>query len=351
MTINKFISIFFLFFFISYANTLAKLGNIDIALKEFQEYVDIQKFIANKKSVDDLLSQQKIDKNTMLSRYLDQKILLLSAEEKDITTKHPLVNQKYEQTYLKWIGQIYTLKNVDLSNDKVSEADMEKVYNKYNQDKKPFSTLSNEEKSGLYRLALLEKLQASKNVYQKKLEKKYKVSRKKIDAEVIAVVNKEDITQKDLDLILQQQLASFGLSKEQAKERNPNQYEKILDEVREELIFNKLIEVDMKKSKFLSQSIVKKTLDTYRKQLTIEAFFNTEIIPSVKVSDSELDLAFQELSKVRPAIRQVVPTEQEKILKRFILQKKQPEILSNYLLEKKEEIIIKRNKNLLTQVT
>ena len=334
-----------------YSQTIAELGKTKISLSQFQNYINVQKFITDKKTVGSLLEQQKISLNNVLTRYLDEQILLLDAKRKGISIANPVVKNKYDRTYLKWIGQIYTLKNVNLPSDRVTEENLKSTYKKYQKGKKPFDSLSNQEKSSVYQLVLLRRLQEAKNVYQKVLEKKYKVSRRKINSKVIAKVGKKQITRKDLDAILEGQLANFGLTPSQAKQNNPKQYDKIVTEAREELIFDALIQLDMARNNFLKKKLVKEALNTYKRQLVIETFMELEIIPNVRITDSELDQAFQELSRARPQIKQLVPTEQEKVLRRFIFQKKQAQILSSYLIEKKEEIIIKRNKDLLAKIT
>ena len=352
MKLNKLIHVaLFLGICFAATQTIAQLGKTKISLSQFQNYVDVQKFITDKESVSDLLKQQKIDLNNVLTRYLDQQILLLNAKKKGIDASNSLVKQRYEQTYLKWIGQIYTLKHVDLPSNEVKESELKAIYKQYKKGNKSFDSLNDQEKSGLYRLVLLQNLQKARASYQKKLEKKYKVSRKKISSKLVAEVSGQDITKKDLDSILESQLANFGLTIEQAKQNNPKQYDKIVSEAREELIFDKLIQLDMKKNNFLKKKLVKEALNGYKEQLIIETFMQLELIPKIKISDSELDAAFQELSRNRPQIQQLVPTEQEKVLRRFIFQRKQPQILSSYLTEKKEEIIIKRNKDLLTKIT
>ncbi len=352
MKLNKLIHVaLFLGICFAATQTIAQLGKTKISLSQFQNYIDVQKFITDRESVGDLLKQQRIDLNNVLTRYLDQQILLLNAKKKGIDANNSLVKQRYDQTHLKWIGQIYTLKNVDLPSNEVKESELRAIYRQYKKGNKSFEALNDQEKSGLYRLVLLQNLQKARTSYQKKLEKKYKVSRRKINSKLVAKVSGQDITRKDLDAILESQLANFGLTIEQAKQNNPKQYDKIVNEAREELIFDKLIQLDMKKNNFLKKKLVKEALNGYKEQLVIETFMQLEIIPKIEISDNELDAAFQELSRNRPQIQQLVPTEQEKVLRRFIFQRKQPQILSNYLTEKKEEIIIKRNKDLLTKIT
>ncbi len=352
---NKFLLIlsFVSFFGLSlFSNSLARLGNVEVSFSEFQDYIDIQKFIFGKNTVDEILNEQKITKNDLLSRYIDQKIILLDAKKNKIDVNNEQVKRRYDNSFKKWISQIYTIKQVGIANKRVNEDDLREVYTKFNQkDNTPFDSLSKEEKSSLYRIVLIERFKGKKEDYQKNLEKKYRVSRKSIDDEVVATVQNRKIFQKDLVAITRRQLANFGVTLEEAQSKDKNQYKQILETARDELIFSELVDIDMERSNFLSRSIVKKALDTYKKQIVVEVFVLNEIVSKAKITDSELDNAFKEISRERPQIKQLLPTQQERVLRSFILQRKQPQLLSSYLSEKKEEIIIKRNKDLLSKVT
>ncbi len=332
------------------AEVVAEIGKTKITLQDFQEYVDVQKFIANTKSFDALVKEKKTDKSKFLNNYLDRRILLLGAEGKGINVSTPFVEKKYQSEHLNWIRQIYVIKNVNLANSEITESDMKKIHKKYGNNDKSFKQLSREEKSRLVQFVLLDRFKIAKEKYKKKLARKYKVSKKRITAEVVAKVGNEQITQSDLRGLLEVELNKVQLNLEQVEKNNPKEYKRIAKNALEELIFNALVETEMKESNFLNQAIVKKVLASYKEQLAIEHFIIRELISRFEISPASLDNAFRELSGVNPNIKRLLPSEQERVLRRFILQRKQPEILSAYLNEKKEEILITKNKRLLDKI-
>ena len=339
------------FFLSLHARVIAEVGTAKVLLNDFQEYVNVQKFIANEKSFDTLVKEKNTSKDQFLSDFLDQKILSFEAEKKGINIDTPFVKSQYERNYLERIRQIYILKKVNFANNKITESEIKKVYRKYGKgNSKPFNSLNKKEKSQLIQFALLDKLKISKEKYKKQLIKKYKVSKKNTKAKVVANVGSRKITQSDLTQLMKKYLGGSDLELKKIEENNPKRYSKMLKDSLEELIFNALVEKEMKESSFLNKPIVKEVLATYKKQLAIKHFIVREIISRFEITPADLDDAFKELSKIDSSIKQLLPSEQEGILKKFILQRKQPEILASYLNRKREEILIKRNKELLKEV-
>lgn len=325
---------------------VAKIANKEISKSKFQEFINIQKFIANKKTFNELAEFKKTDRNGILSEYIDQVIVVKEAKKKGYKTDSRKVNKIFKTKKKRWLLNLYTTRHVDFTSLSIKEKDLKKAYKRLpaNSRTKSYKDLSDEEKRGLYQIATINKAQNQKKNFQKKLEKKYKVKRYKLSSKTVAKVGKINITKKKFQNSVDEQLARIGLNEKIIAARDPKRLEEAKKDILEEIIFEELAKLDMEKTGFLKNKLLRSAYVILRDQIITELFIINEIASNVKVSDQELDQAFVVVSKQNPSIKNMLPTEQERILRDFILQKKMPKILTDYLSEVKEGIVIKRNK-------
>lgn len=340
-------------FFTTAFGYIVKIGNVEISKKEFQDFIDVQKFIDSVSSFDELARNKKTTKNNLLTDYIDQFLVVREAKKKGYNEKNTQVQEQYKVKKEKWLTTLYITRNVDLVNVDVSDEDMEKTFNELpaSSRTKPYAQLTQQEKQNLYQIAAIKVAQDRKKSFQYTLEKKFKVKRYSTSANIVAEVEGKKISKKTFSEKVTEQLARIGLNEKMVEQRDKARFEQAKRDILDELIFDELVQLDMKKSGFLNNKLLDKAYGFLMEQVITEQFVVKEIAPKVQIDSREIDQAFVQFSQQNPAIKNMLPTEQERILRNYIVQAKLPQIIKEYLTEIKEGILIKRNKEELTSVS
>lgn len=332
---------------------IVKIGKEEISRKDFQDFIDVQKFIDNEDSFDGLARKKKTTKNNILTDYIDQLIVIREAKKKGYNEKNDLIKKAFDTKKEQWVTTLYVAKNVDIESLSVKETDIRNVYKQLpsSSKTKPYNQLTEQEKKGLYQIATIKAAQDKKKEFQKVLEKKYKVKRYGINKKVVAMVESKKVTKNEFQKKVDEQLARLGITEKEVKDRDPKRFDQARKDILDEIIFEKLIDLDIKKSGFKKNRLVVRAYDFLMDQVISEQFILNEIASKMKISSHELDEAFIQVSQQNPAIKNMLPTEQERVLRKYIIQAKLPEIIKDYLVEVKEGILIKRNKEELSKIS
>lgn len=340
------------FFSLSLFPYIVKIGDTEISRGDFQEFIDVQKFIDNQDSFDGLAQKKKTTKNNILTDYIDQIIVVQEAKKKGYSEKNDLVQKAYAEKKKRWVTTLYIARNVDIESLEVGESDMQRTYKELPQQSrsKPYDQLTEQEKQGLYQIATIKAAQEKKKDFQKVLEKKYRVKRYGENKKIVAEVEGKKITEEELQDKIDEQLARLGISEREITARSPQRFEEAKKDILDEMIFEELVNIDIEKSNFLKNKLIEKAYGFLMDQVISEQYILNEIASKVTISSRELDEAFIRVSQQNPAIKNMLPTEQERLLKNYIIQAKLPDIIKDYLVEVKEGILIRRNKEELKSV-
>ncbi len=332
---------------------VAKINDHVIPLSELQQYINVQKFLVKEPELEKFLELKKTTRSRLLSDYIELKLLYLAADSKSYTIakKHKTLTALYKETLEQQLSTLYVNSQIDLPQTTLNEAELKKEFaNLKGASPKSFAELSSKEKKELYQLSILRKLQNQKEAYRFQLEKKYKVKRSPKNKTIAASVNNVKLTRKAADELLSKEVAKLGLSLTVLKKRDPSKLQEIRKDAINELIFQEMVKLEIKAINFAQKPVVQHALKFYRYQLAIEEYAQTELTQNIKISSSELDAAFVEISRTRPNIQQLLPTQQEKFLRSVIIRNKLPELMQDLVNEKKEEAIIKRDKTELAKL-
>ncbi|BBM89594.1 hypothetical protein COTS27_01300 [Spirochaetota bacterium] len=333
---------------------VAKIDNYTISLQELQKFVDVQKFLAKEKNLEEFMANKQVKKSDLLSDYIDMMLLYLTADKNkySFATQNKNVQNVYSQTRSEQLKTLFINRQLDIAENPPTTAELKKEFEKVkSRTSKTFKELSDQEKRNLYQISILRKIQDKKKSYRLQLEKRYDVKRTPKNKTSIGSVNNKKISRKDIDKLLDKEVSKLGISLTALKKDEPEKFREIRKDAVNELIFQEMITLEMKKQKFASKQVVKDALQFYQYQIAIEEYVKNELADNIRISDNELDEAFVEVSQTRPDIQKLLPTQQEKLLKSFIIQKKLPILMEELLNERKEESIIKRNKSELNKLT
>ena len=336
-----------------FGNWVAKINKQKISTKEFQEYIDVQKYSSGNENVNirTILGQEGALEDVLLERYIDQKIVLIAARKVGHNSKNPAIKAIINKEKDLWLVGYYVSKVVDISDVQVSQKELRREFNALKKQQainKPFNKLTPEEKKQIEQKVGMEKFRDKKNVYKKKLEKKYKVSRKK-KAKVVAKVEGKSIREADLNAYLNEQLKVVGVSASALKKTRPDQYKQIRNQALEELIFNQLVRVEIEKKKFEKKPIVQTALRYFKEKVIAEYYVKEKIFKKIKVTEKELDTAFKQ-NKDELKKRQLTLEQIEQYLESSIRQKKLQLNLARFVKRKKDASVIVRNEKEIVKI-
>ena len=354
------------------AEYVAKIDKKKIGAKEFQSYINNQKFILNQSSYKSLVSELRTTPKEFLREYVGIWLLFSESQKKGYdVNKSKKVKDYYNDTKDDWLQDIYLKYNADISSltGNPTDGDLEKIYNKYIEQvaqaspqnsagAKKYKDLTSSQKQQLAQLPAIQqlyiatKIQEVKDDYRKKLEKKYKVKRFKKGKEIIAKVGQKNITQSLMDNKMRDELKKLGVEKNvDLKElKNSNQID--FEVIRNELILIELVKLEIKKTGFLEKKKTVDALKEYRKTIALE-LYRTELMETlVTISVEEIDEAFKVLKQQNPAIINQFPSysEMENYLREYLKTQKSPVVLREYIQEKKDGSIIKYNYDALDSI-
>ncbi len=351
--LSFFFSIFFIAFIALYSTShayVAKINKKEVSLKEFQSFVNFQKFIAKENNLDTLLKQKGISRKELLKDYINMLILLEESEKKNYAS-NAQAKKIFQETRQDWLISLFVNRNINLIEQTPSIAKLKEEYNKLPQAReRKFEDLSNEEKKNLYQIRVMRDIQDKKAEYRKILEKKYKVKYNYTAKNTVAKIGKKTVSRDEVEKKLSKELEKLGIVYTELEAKNKAKAEQIKVDMIHEVVFRKLTLMEIKNSNFTKNKYVADGLRFYGYQVRIEEYIKGEIISNIPISSTELDNAFVVLSRENPRIQKMLPTEQEKILKSLIIQQKLPKAMNDLLIEKKEEAVIYRNYDELKEV-
>lgn len=333
------------------AQTIASIDNKKISLKEFQEFVDMQKFIANKEKLEDLLSQKQETRNSLLGEYIDHVLFLNNANELGYKTNSQEVIEEFERMSEKWVMSSYLGRVIDLEKIDVTEENLKKEYASLpaNSTKKSFNELNQNELNQLRQIFVAKASQKEKDKLREKLMKQYKVKKNDVGKKIVFSVGKKDYSQEDFQNYFDEELKNVGASSALLKARDPKRYDELSALQLNEMILYELLKLELKRDKYMNKKEIKTFLRILKERLAIEMLKRT-IAEEIAVSDKELNDTFSQLTKQNPTLEKMLPTEQERIVKNAVRQNKLPTALEAYLAELKESSVIKRFKDVLAKV-
>ena len=339
-----------------YANWVAKINQDFIYTKDFQQFIDIQKNNLGQKNTSlNTEVQAGISLGEMLlEKYIDNQIILIEAKKKGYTKNKKSIQQLFSKQRDTWLANYFINQQIDTSKVKVGEKDINKFYNIYKNKAKQsgskieipdYKDLQSADKYKLLEAAKLEayqKYQKLRRAYFAKLEKKYKIKYYKLNKKVVAKVGKTSITKKEVEAHLARALKLLGISKNIIAKQKPKEYNDLQEEVRTKLVANILTKYEIKAQRFESKTTTKNALEYFFNDLILNAYIKEEIFNKIKVSEQEIETAFQRhkdaLRKQKWTLEQIETRLKESIRK----EKGQAKILK-LIKRKKEESIIRRN--------
>ena len=336
-----------------FSNWVAKINQQKIATKEFQNYINVQKYSSGNenKNIRKLAKDEKKLIEGLLEQYIETKVLLLEANEKGYSTKNRKVKKTIKKEKEDWLISYFINKKIEVPKDPISEKDINKYFEKTMKQqglKRKYSSLSKEEKAQLRKYVGIDRIYKLKFGYQKKLEKKHPVKRYGLKKKVLAKVRGESIKKSEVEGYLEEKLKLMGVSKDELKS-NESRYFNAKGSVLEEIIFNKLVKIEMEKEKFEEKPIVKVALGYFFNTVTVRIYLEEEHSKKIKVSEEEIEKAFQQNKKKLKAGKLTLE-EIEKYLKQEIKKRKLQRRIAKLISRKKEELIIIRNEKELVNI-
>lgn len=334
-----------------FAQTVASINNKKISLKEFQDFVDMQKFIAGEDNLENFLAQKQATKNSLLGEYIDHVLFLNKAEELGYKVNSPEVAAEFEEMNEKWVISSYLGRVIDLKKIDPNEESLKKEYEKLPKasKKKNFDQLNQNEFNQLRQIFIARVSQEEKDKLREKLMKQYKVKKNGIKNKIVFSIGKKDYSQEDFQNYFEKELKNIGASTALLKARDPNRYDELSKLQLNEMILYELIKLELNRNKYTNKKEIKTFLKILKERLSIEMLKRT-IAEKITVSDKELNDTFSEIARQNPTLEKMLPTEQERIVKNAVRQRKLPASLEAYLAELKESSVIKRFKDVLDKV-
>ncbi len=342
------ISIFAVLFGQMTAAWLVKIDDIEVSTKEFQEYVNFLKDSGGQENVARLIKDPE-DLNSILKSYIDKKVMLQAASKSGYNRKSEKVLRFYNEGKDDLLMQVFLSVQLKLSSIRLGEEDLRNAFKRVNvsSPSRTFESLNEAERQQLQQFVMVEKSQAAQKVYQRDLEKKYKVIRKKMDDFIIAEVESEKIKQSDFNEILDRELKQTQISKEELIKRNPKQFEEMRNAVREQLIFRSLVKKEIENTKFTASALGRYSLESFFEKMITDLFIQETIVSKIEVSDSEIQDVY---NQNKQAYEKQNFSKVLEYLGNVIREKKSQKVLENFVRIKVEEMVIRRNADELKKI-
>ena len=347
---------------------IVKVNKDEISPKEFQEYVNVQKFTTGESSFKQLLkSSGNISRKNYLKKvYLKNWFLLKEAKKKGLSVKDKEIKDINNKTYKQNLQKLFLLreytKNNLLDKSKISDNEIKTIYERIRSqqpDYPPYSDLDRSRKQQIQRNPMFQQLLlaartelASKKYLAKMQEKRYIVKKYSMSKKVIAKVNSEEITKRDYELILRQN----GISQEQMSSIPKDRKKQMQDSVMNQLILTKIVDLEIKRTGFEKDKDVV-TYFKYQKQLFLiqrfQQLMTQEYIKEgkIKITDDEIDNAYEQLKQQNPAITKRPINEVLRFLKNRVATQKAAPLFNSYLEDIIFEAQVKINSKALKDIS
>ena len=341
----------FIFFAISllfvsslYSQNVLEINDTKVSKKEFQNFLNVQKFLASQKNLDELLASKKVSLDDLLQEYIEHILMLQQADNFGFKVNGASVNKLYNDGLENWLLNIYMSRRLDIFSISISEEMVRAELANSPKVKKSFTELTQTEKNQLGQISMMRETQKKKDALRATLEKKYKVKVNGLDKDVIFSIDKKKYSQDDFNKFFDNQLKRVGLSRAILKSRDPVRYETLSNEELKEMLLKELAKLEMKREKFENNINVVNATKFLKEQIAIDLFIKKEIAEKITVSDEELEIALEAAIKNNPNISRMLPTEQERLLREAVRRQKLPVAINQFLTEIRDLSVIKRNR-------
>lgn len=347
---------------------LVKVDKSTISSKEFQKYIDVQKFTTGESSFKVLLknSGNMTRKQYLRKVYLKNWFLLREAKKKGLSVKDKEIEEIDNKTYKQNLQKLFLLREYIernlLNKSKISDSEIEGIYERIRTQRREYpkySDLDTARKRQIQSNPMFQQLllaarteKASKKYLKSIKSKRYKVKEYSLSKKVIAKVNNEKITKRDYELILSQN----GIRPEQMDSLLKDKRKEMEKSVVNQLILTKIVDLEIKRTRFDSKKFVKDYFKYQRELFLVQRFqqlLTQEFIKEGKITitDTEMDAAYEQLRQQNPAITQQPISEIQKFLRNRISINKATPLLNNYLEDIIFEAQIKINSEELDKIS
>ncbi len=329
------------------AGPIVKINDKEYSTADFQQYINFLKDNGGADTIKAMLADPD-EKNGLLNQFIDQKVLLLTANKAGYNRKSEKIQKRWNDVkdaqMLQYFVTVQTAKNPI---SKPTEDEMKAIYKKVNPNPtRTYESLTDQEKQQLVQYVVMEKRQIETKNYYNTLEKKYKVVRSPLTEYFVGQVEGIKIKQVTLTEEVDKQLILAGRSKEEAM-KQPQEYEKIRFSVRDGLIYQELLKLEIANAKFVTSPAGLFAQDYLQDDMVVQSYVGEEIISKIAISDAEIN---EEYARNKQALANKPFDQVHAYLKSAIQQKKFQKTLPNFLSEKREECVIKRDKSELEKI-
>lgn len=328
------------------AGWILKIGNTEIQTKEFQDYINLLRAQGGGEVVKAALRDVE-DLNLLLQQYLDRKVLVLAAERSGYNKKNDNLNKIWEQQKDEMLLLFYL--NAQVQSAGMPSISADEIKNFYTREVskgggKTWEQLADMERAQVQQLYVQ---QRQKKDYQDKLEKKFPVSRNKLDDFYVAKVAGTQIKLSEVDDKLTATLMQRGITKEALLRQNPGAYEGLRKDMREEMILRALLKLEMAGSGFAASAQGQSALDYLWEGFVLERYVEIEFKNRIAVSEKERD---EEFNRNKEQLKNQPYDNVKNTLDAVIRDRKSQQRLPVFVSEKKEETPVRRNREELAKI-
>lgn len=327
---------------------LVKVDKSTISSKEFQKYIDVQKFTTGESSFKVLLknSGNMSRKQYLRKVYLKNWFLLREAKKKGLSVQDKEIEEINNKTYKQNLQKLFLLREYMernlLNKSKISDSEIEEIYERIRTQRPEYpkySNLDTAKKRQIQSNPMFQQLllaarteKASKKYLKSMKSKRYKVKEYSLSKKVIAKVNNEKITKRDYDLILSQN----GIRPEQMDSLPKDRRKEMEKSVMNQLILTKIVDLEIIRTKFDSKKSVKSYFKYQKELFLVQRFqqlLTQEFIKEgrIKITDAELDAAYEQLRRQNPGIANQPLSKIQELLRNRIAANKAAPLLNSYL--------------------
>ena len=335
------ISLVFEFLFSAW---LVKVDNDVISTVEFQEFVDFQKTSLGYEVVNEIIRNKETLKG-ILQTYIDRIIVIREAKNKGYTTKNKKVQLLYTEVRDEFVKKMYFKDHLDLKSTEVNKQEAKNYFKLHKSKDKnidpdlTWDKLNPQEKEVVSQRLQAEKLQKQQKILLKDLKKIYPVKKNKLTDVYVAVVNGKKIKKTDMNNALKKE----GILIDEIA-KTPQEKKKVMEKVLEALIFENLVNDEIKKKKYYQKEKIKKAFKILEKEAISQVFLEEEIYKKIPIEEKEIEIEYNKNKKRWENLsRQYDWGKINRLIKESIKQRKASIYIKNYIDEKKEASLIKRN--------
>lgn len=328
------------------ASWIIKIGDSEVPTREFQDYVNLLRAQGGGEVVK-LALRDVEDMNLLLQQFLDRKVIVHAAARAGYTKKNDNLMKLWEQQKDEMLLLFYLNAQVQLAGMPAVTGDEIKGFYTREVAKgngKPWEQLADQERAQVQQLFLQ---QRQKKDYQDKLEKKYKVTRNKLDDFYVAKVEATQIKLSEVDDKLSATLMQRGITKDALLKQNPGMVESLRRDMREEMILRALLKLEMAATKFAQSPQGTSAMDYLWEGFVLERFVELEFKNRIQVTDKERD---EEFNRNKEQLKNQPYDAVKNTLEAVIRDRKSQQRLPVFVSEKKEEVPVRRNREELAKI-